>query len=143
VQERYQKIDDVVFVEPSEKYSAFCAGDAALATSGTVTTELAILKTPMVIAYRVDPFTALWARIVVKTPFVSVLNVMAGRAVIPEFIQNKCCPVEMAKTLYDYLTCAKARQHQIDHLTPVIKALVLDGPHASDIAAKTMISWMN
>ncbi|MEL6213054.1 MAG: lipid-A-disaccharide synthase, partial [Pseudomonadota bacterium] len=68
----------VFFAEPAEKYDAFAAADVALAASGTVTTELAINKTPTVVAYRADVLTAFWARRVVTSPFASIVNVAAG-----------------------------------------------------------------
>ncbi|MEM9750952.1 MAG: lipid-A-disaccharide synthase, partial [Pseudomonadota bacterium] len=70
----------------AQKRSAFAAANGALAASGTVTTELALSGTPVVVAYRVGWVTALWARAVMRTEYVSVLNVIAEEEALPEFL---------------------------------------------------------
>ncbi|MFQ5562747.1 MAG: lipid-A-disaccharide synthase [Parvularculaceae bacterium] len=131
-----------MFIGAEEKYDAFAGVDAALAVSGTVTTELAINATPMIIAYRVDPLTAFWARRVMTTPFASVLNFAAGRAVIPEFLQENCTPDAMADALETLLTDEEARRAQCESFRPLLEMLELSGPSAADRAARTILSWI-
>jgi lipid-A-disaccharide synthase len=65
---------------------AYC--DVALAASGTVTVEAALLGTPMVTYYKVTELTATILRILVKVPFFSMVNLIAERRVVPELIQE-------------------------------------------------------
>lgn len=138
----YGALDDVVFATQTEKYAIFDAANAALATSGTVTTEIAIHATPQVIAYRVDPITALWARMVLKAPYVSILNIMAERMIIPEFLQYECSPSVMAQTLETFFKDDSAAQAQIEALSPILDRLALNGADASDIAATLLLDWI-
>jgi lipid-A-disaccharide synthase len=72
------------------KLSCMRAATVALACSGTVTTELAIAGAPMVVAYRLGPLTAVIARRLIRTRFITLLNVAAQRMVAPELVQE-CC----------------------------------------------------
>ena len=130
-------------IEPDEKYSAFAAANAALAASGTVTTELAIHGAPTIIAYRVDPLTAFWARRVVTTNFASILNFQAGRAVMPEYLQNDCAPRALANALHALVTRDGEARAQIDALKPLLAGLDLDGPPAADRAATQIFEWIS
>jgi lipid-A-disaccharide synthase len=72
----------------NETYDALAAADAALVCSGTATVEAALLDTPMAVVYRVTPLTALLAKPLVRTKFFGMVNLIAGRAVVPELIQD-------------------------------------------------------
>jgi lipid-A-disaccharide synthase len=72
----------------NETYNALASADAALVCSGTATVEAALLDTPMAVVYRVTPVTALLAKPLVRTKFFSMVNLIAGRAVVPELIQD-------------------------------------------------------
>ncbi|MDR3326183.1 MAG: lipid-A-disaccharide synthase [Rhodospirillaceae bacterium] len=74
----------------TERYDAFAACRVALAASGTVALELAMAKLPMVIGYRINYFTAMIIRHLIKTPYICLINLMIGRMVIPELIQKDC-----------------------------------------------------
>jgi lipid-A-disaccharide synthase len=73
---------------------ALAASDAVLVASGTATLETALVKRPMVVAYRVAPFTSWLLRRMklVKTEFFSQPNLLAGRALVPEFFQEQVRP---------------------------------------------------
>lgn len=132
----------LIFAEPEEKADAFAAADAALAKSGTVVTELAINGVPMVVAYRVDPVTALWARMVVKAKFASILNIVAGYEAIPEHIQEKCRPERLAADLLALLTDRELRLEQIEIFPSLLKKLGVDGPPAERIGAEKLAEWL-
>jgi lipid-A-disaccharide synthase len=72
----------------NETYNALASADAALVCSGTATVEAALLDTPMAVVYRVTPVTALLAKPLVRTRFFSMVNLIAGRSVVPELIQD-------------------------------------------------------
>ncbi|HEY5347398.1 MAG TPA: lipid-A-disaccharide synthase [Rhizomicrobium sp.] len=87
-----------------EKYRAFDAADAALAASGTVTTELALAGTPMVAAYRVGWLTYLLARPLMTVKYMTLVNILLGRAAVPEYEQHFATPRALADAVTPLLT---------------------------------------
>jgi len=79
-----------------QTYNALAAADAAIVSSGTATVEAALLDVPMVVVYRVTPLTALLAKPLVRTPFYSMVNLIAGKPAVPELIQNDFTPDRVA-----------------------------------------------
>jgi lipid-A-disaccharide synthase len=75
-------------VVEGDTYDLVHASELALVASGTATLETALLERPMVIVYRVSPLTFALARRLVSVPFIGMPNLVAGRAVVPELIQN-------------------------------------------------------
>jgi lipid-A-disaccharide synthase len=69
-------------------YDALAAADCAIVASGTATVESALLGTPMVVVYRVSPTSAFVLRRMVRSPFIAMVNLIAGRRVVPELIQD-------------------------------------------------------
>ena len=78
------------------KLDAMAAGTLALACSGTVTTELARAGCSMLVGYRGHPLTALIARMVIQVPYLTLINIAAGAAVAPEFLQDDCTGPKLA-----------------------------------------------
>ena len=81
----------------NDTYNALAAADLAIVSSGTATIETALLGKPMVVVYRVSSLTARLAKPLVKTRFFSMVNLIAGRAVVPELIQDDFTPQRLAK----------------------------------------------
>lgn len=81
--------------DAAEKVAGFAACDAAIAASGTVSLELAVTQTPHVIAYRVNPLTALIARRVLKISQVNLINLVVNETVIPELLQEACTAAKL------------------------------------------------
>lgn len=75
----------------------FAAVDAALAKSGTTTLEAALADVPMVVGYRVHPMTGWLARRLITVPWISLVNLVAGRAVVPELVQDGVTAEAMAQ----------------------------------------------
>src|SRR5690242_4035269 len=75
-----------------DTYNARAAAALAIAPSGTATVETALLGTPMIAVYRLSPPTARLAKPLAKTKFFSMVNLIAGRAVVPELIQDDFTP---------------------------------------------------
>jgi lipid-A-disaccharide synthase len=85
-----------VQVLEGESWNAMAHADLALAASGTVTVEAALLGTPMVTFYKVTPPSWLAGKLLVRVPFYSMVNLIAGRKVVPELMQSEFS----ADTLY-------------------------------------------
>jgi lipid-A-disaccharide synthase len=79
-----------------DTYDLVHASDVVLVASGTATLETALLERPMVIVYRVAPLTYALARRLVSVPFIGMPNLIAGRAVVPELIQDEVTPERVA-----------------------------------------------
>ncbi|MGB0694761.1 MAG: lipid-A-disaccharide synthase [Rhodospirillaceae bacterium] len=95
-----------------EKYDAYAAARGALAASGTVTLELALAGLPHVIAYRLNALTYMIFRRLNKAPFVNLINILLGRAVVPELIQGECAPEPIVTALTPLLRDQTARDAQ-------------------------------
>jgi len=85
---RQQANPQALMVEEGEKEDAFAAATVAVAASGTVTTEVALQGAPIVVGYKLAALTAMLARRVIRTPYVTLINVAAKDAVIPEYLQE-------------------------------------------------------
>ena len=79
------------------------AATAAMCKSGTTTLEAAVAGCPMVVAYRTSGITYAIARRVVKIPHIGLVNVVAGREVAPEFVQDALQPGAVADALQPLL----------------------------------------
>jgi lipid-A-disaccharide synthase len=84
-------------------HEAMAASDAVLAASGTATLEAALLKRPMVIAYNMAPFTYRLMRRRGYLPYVGLPNILAGRFVVPEFLQDDATPKNLSQALLGFL----------------------------------------
>ena len=93
-----------------QTYNALAAADAAIVSSGTATIEAALLDVPMVVVYRVTPLTALLAKPLVRTPFFSMVNLIAGKRVVPELIQSDFTPDRVAAEILRLLNDQSARE---------------------------------
>ncbi|MRT56393.1 lipid-A-disaccharide synthase [Enterobacteriaceae bacterium RIT693] len=91
---------------------AMIASDAALLASGTAALECMLAKCPMVVGYRMKPFTFWLAKRLVKTDYVSLPNLLAGRELVKELLQNECEPVGLACALEPLLEDG-AVSHQV------------------------------
>lgn len=80
----------------ARKRALMAAADAALAASGTVSLELAAAGTPMVIAYRLNPISALIARRLVRIDTATLVNLVTETRTVPEFLQQDCVPERLA-----------------------------------------------
>jgi lipid-A-disaccharide synthase len=90
-------------------YDALAAADAAVVSSGTATVEAALLGVPMVVVYRVSRITALLAKPLVRTKHFAMVNLIAGRRVVPELIQNEFTAEAVAREAGRLLDSAGAR----------------------------------
>lgn len=109
------------------------AADAGLCKSGTTTLEAAVAGCPLIVAYKTSAWTYAIARRVVKIPRIGLVNVVAGREVAPEFVQDAVNESAMAAALAPLLRDTPARAAMVEGLAQV--RAQLGTPGASDRAA--------
>ncbi|MBK0001246.1 lipid-A-disaccharide synthase [Erwinia sp. S43] len=97
--------------------TAMVASDAALLASGTAALECMLAKCPMVVGYRMKPFTFWLAKRLVKTDYVSLPNLLAGRELVKELLQDECEPQKLAAALEPLLFNGEARQQLLATFT--------------------------
>lgn len=90
-------LDVPVRIVSGDTYGAIRASDLVLATSGTVTLETAILGTPMIIVNRVSNFTYYAGRNLIRVKYVGLPNLVAGRSIVPELLQEEARPELIAR----------------------------------------------
>src|SRR4029077_19748608 len=117
---------------------ALAAADAAIVSSGTATVEAALLDAPMVVVYRVTPLTAALAKPLVRTEFFSMVNLIAGRRVVPELIQSDFTADKVAGETIRLLQDANARRALRAGLAEVRARL--GPPGAVDRAADALLA---
>lgn len=122
-----------------EKAGAFAACDVALAASGTVSTELAIAGVPTVIAYRLGAITAWIGLKILQTDYVTLVNIIRNKAVMPEFIQKQCTPNNLAAAVLQLLTSEEARGAQLSEMGLALKEMGLGAEAPSVRAAKAIL----
>ncbi len=110
-------------VVENQTWDAIGHANLVLAASGTVTVEAAVLGTPMVTFYKVTPLSWYGARHLVKVPFLSMVNLIAGREVVPELIQNDMTPENLTRAAEDLLT-SDARSAQMRAELAVVRNLL-------------------
>lgn len=134
--------DRIDFVPSEERFAAFKQADVALAASGTVTTELAISRTPMVVVYKIDALSFSWLSRVATTEYVSILNIAADREILPEFIQKDCEAELILPAVEELLTDSQARQKQINAFDALLDDLEVDGAPAAQKAADAILKFL-
>lgn len=132
----------IVIDDHAEKFAAFEAANVALAASGTVSTELALCATPMVIGYRVGALTAAIARRYIRVEYITLVNLILKRKAIPEFVQEECTPEALSAELIQLFTSPSARVAQVTASAAGIKALGLGDERPSMRAARAVLAVM-
>lgn len=121
-----------------DKFAAFRLARAALAASGTVTLELALAGTPMVVAYRVDPVTSL-LRYVIEAQSAVLANLVLQENIFPEFLQDRCTPDNLTSALEGLMRDGPERQMQREAFARVHDKMTIAGGTPSDKAAEIVM----
>jgi lipid-A-disaccharide synthase len=125
----------VVIDDPDARWDAFAASDTALAASGTVAVELALAGVPMVVTYRLSAITTFIVRRMVLVRFVTIVNLVLDREVVPELLQELCRPDPVADAVTALLTDDAARARQREGFAEALRLLGQGGPPPSEKAA--------
>lgn len=133
-----------VRVYEDAKGDAFAAADLALACSGTVVTELSTAGIPAVTGYRLGWLT--WAIIrafnIMKAPFISLVNIAAGRMLVEEFVQTRCTSSNLVSALTNLLNSPVKRRKLADAQRRTTRMMRGDGK-ASEKAAMAVLTILD
>lgn len=127
--------------DPQLKDQAMAGADVALACSGTVTTELAMAGPPVVVGYRLGGLSYAILKRMVRTPWISLVNIAAGRMVMPEFIQQRCTASNLAAAVETLLSDASARSAQAEAQQSALTQMGRGGPDPSEAAANVVLAF--
>jgi lipid-A-disaccharide synthase len=122
-------------------YDVLGISDAAIVTSGTATVETALMGVPMVVIYKVSNFTYAVGRLLVHVDNIAMANIIAGKTIVPELIQNDATPEAIAKEVAEILEDDVKREAMIQELKKVREKL--GSPGAAQRAAKLALELLN
>ncbi len=125
----------------ADKYAAFQAADVALAASGTVTTEVALARTPMVVAYKLGWLTYALMRPFVSVTYATLVNILLAREAVPEFIQQNCTPKNLAGAVVSLFRDPIVRAKQIAALEEATTELGRGAEEPSLRAARVLLEF--
>ncbi len=114
--------------------------ELVIAASGTVTLEAAIYGTPMVIIYKVSPASYLLGRAMVRVKHIGLVNLIAGKEIVPELLQDKASPRKIADKVYEMLSDASGLARLRNELLGINDAL--GGPGASERVADIAVNML-
>ena len=126
-------------VGEDHKYEAMKAATVALATSGTVSTELALAGAPMVIAYKIDGLSYLLMKNLVTAKHITLFNIAADERIAPEFIQNDATPEKLTEAVGRLLADPQAAAEQAARQTAALDLMGRGGPDPSELAADAVL----
>ena len=115
-------------------YDVIGLSDIAMVASGTATLETAFLGIPMIIVYKISTLSYLIGRAIINVDNIGLVNIIAGKTVVPELVQGDANPERMADEVYDILTSGARMNEMKRDLIDVSKKL--GGPGASKRAAE-------
>ena len=121
-------------------HKVLSACHVAMVTSGTATLETGIMGTPMVVVYRATAVSYWMAKMMVKVPFISLVNLVAGEEVVQELIQDEVVPERLASEALTLLEDKDVRHNMIEKFKKIKKGLGSVG--ASDTTAKIALEMM-
>jgi lipid-A-disaccharide synthase len=126
----------------ADKYAAFDAADVALAASGTVTAELALAQTPMIVAYKVGGLTYFLSKYLMTVTHITLINIILGREAVPEYLQGAATPQALADAVARLFADPAARAAQVAAMTEFAHALGADDEPPSLRAARVLLDFV-
>ena len=140
----YERIISKAFIDlkiiEGKTYDCLNIADFCLVASGTATLETAIMQRPFVVIYKMNLLNYLLYRPQVKVPYIGMVNIVAGRKIVPEFIQFKACPKKISEQVLKILQ-NPGRLEQMKNDLTLVKSL-LGEKGASLRAAQIIIDFL-
>jgi lipid-A-disaccharide synthase len=134
-----QGFKNVTFVY-EETYNLLAHSQAAIVTSGTATLETALFNVPQVVVYKANALTYCIVKLLIKVPFISLVNLISGKEVVKEMIQRNARGETISKELNSILNNKNYRENILKEYNVIIK--MLDTGSASDNTARLMVNYL-
>jgi lipid-A-disaccharide synthase len=131
----------IKLIDEKDKEALFSNADLALSKSGTITTELAFYNLPMVVAHKVNQLSYWLLKRMIKVKYVSIINILAAKELVPELLQDKCNPKDISEQLHK-LSIEKNNSAWKEQVQKQLKKLQVDGKSASQLAAEKILSLL-
>ena len=103
--------------------NAVSQSDLVILSSGTATLEVTYFEKPMIIIYKISNLTYILGKLLVKTKFIGLVNILAGKGVCREFIQKDCTPENISNEALQILTNTNYRKSMVDSIKKVKQGL--------------------
>ena len=141
---QYPKLHDVILLGENRKLDCFAAADAAIACSGTVTSQLACAGVPTVVGYKLNGLTYFIASRMFKPDYISIVNIAASQALMPEFMQDDCTGENLSTAALPYLQDKQKREEARKSLQAAVTKMRkgksnCTNEHSSTRAAKAVL----
>jgi lipid-A-disaccharide synthase len=126
----------------NETYALLTRATAALVTSGTATLETALFGVPQVVCYKASPITYAIAKRLLKTKYISLVNLIMDKPIVTELIQHDLTPEKIEKELRSILEDGERRARMLQDYD-ALRALLQQGGNASAKAAKSIVEFLH
>ena len=126
-------------VNEARKYDVFASAEIAIACSGTVTTQLASAGIPTVVTYRLKPLTWWVSKKLFKPDYISLINISAGQALMPELLQDDATAENLANAAAQFLDAPDKRASRSAQLMAEAGVMKGSGGSASESAARKIL----
>jgi len=125
-------------ITPNDKYSLFKASDVGIIKSGTASLEAAIATLPMIIIYKANSITAWLIRRMIKIKYAGLINIIAGKQIVPELIQDDCNTVNIVAQIDNLLKGKTIRESQKQQMADNISKLQTANSPSATAADKVL-----
>ncbi|MDP6725959.1 MAG: lipid-A-disaccharide synthase [Candidatus Marinimicrobia bacterium] len=131
-----------LLIEEEDVQAAIACGTAALTASGTATLECAVLGTPEVVCYKLSAVSGIIAKKLNKSPYAAMVNLIAGREIVPEFLQKDVTSNNLSSALMPLFKQSSERQKMLKGFDEVRRSLGLPGVYdrAAELILKRTIN---
>jgi lipid-A-disaccharide synthase len=128
-----EKLNDYITVIKNSTKKALACSEVSAIASGTATLEAALLGIPMVVYYKLSPLTFFFAKLLTKVKFISLVNLLSGKAIVVELIQKDATPDKIFSELKKILNDSLYRDNMIFNLKKIRK--IMEGKKPSERVA--------
>ena len=126
-----------VIIKKGESVSVLAASDMAVVASGTATLQTAFLEVPMVVIYKLSLLTYLLGKLILDVKYISLVNILSGRGVVTELLQDRANPEYIIKELKKIMFDMNYREGMLNHYR-LIKKLFSDKRASKRVAEMVM-----
>lgn len=132
--------DDLIGIRASGHRAFLSASDLVITASGTATIEAALSRVPMIVIYKVAPLTYWIGKKIIRTPHIGMVNLIAGKRIVPELIQDQATPQKIARETLHIIGDPAKQAEIIAALDQVRKKL--GPPGAPQRAARSILDFL-